>query len=84
MNSIDRYHAKKVEGKKGEKGHKFNEEGKFKKGHSVRGKHYIHKKDESGKKKDYFDEGKLQAFVNNIFIYPILWNELEAWTAECT
>lgn len=56
MNSIDRYHAKKEEGKKGEKGHKFNEEGRFKKGHSIRGKHIIHKKDESGKKKDYFDE----------------------------
>lgn len=53
---MDRYHSKKEEGKKGEKGHKFHEEGSFKKGHSTKGKHIIHKLDESEKKKDYFDE----------------------------
>lgn len=53
---IDRYHSKKEEGKKGEKGHKFNEEGHFKKGHSTKGKHIIHKLDESEKKQTFFDE----------------------------
>lgn len=56
MITIFRYHSKKEEGKKGEKGHKFNEEGSFKKGHSTKGKHVIHKLDESEKKTDYFDE----------------------------
>lgn len=37
-------------------GHKFNEEGRFKKGHSIRGKHITHKLDESKKNKDFFDE----------------------------
>lgn len=51
-----RYHSKKEEGKKGEKGFKFYEEGKFRKGHKTKGSHVIHKLDESEKKKDYFDE----------------------------
>lgn len=56
MESIDRHHSKKEEGKKGEKGHKFNEEGHFKKGHSTKGKHVIHKLDEGQKKTKFFDE----------------------------
>lgn len=45
-----------MEGKKGEKGHKFNEEGRFHKGHSTKGKHVVHKIDEDEKKHKYFDE----------------------------
>lgn len=50
------YHAKKEEGKKSEKGHKFNEEGRFRKGHSTKGEHVIHKLDEFEQKKKFFDE----------------------------
>lgn len=51
-----RYHEKNEEGKKGEKGHKFNEEGRFHKGHSIKGKHVVHKLDEGEKKTKFFDE----------------------------
>lgn len=50
------YHAKNEEGKKGEKGHAFHEEGTFKKGHSTKGKHVIHKLDESKKDTKFFEE----------------------------
>lgn len=53
---IRRHHHHAVEGKKGEKGHKFNEEGRFHKGHSTKGKHVVHKLDEGGNKHKYFDE----------------------------
>ena len=56
MINRDRYHSKEVKGKKGEKGFKFNEEGNFRKGHSTKGSHDIHKLDESAKRVDYFDE----------------------------
>lgn len=57
-----RHHEKNEAGKKGEKGHKFNEEGRFHKGHSIKGKHVLHNLDESGKKHKYFDEDYDGAF----------------------
>lgn len=50
------YHEKKKHGKKGEKGFKYNEEGNFRKGHSIKGKHIIHKLNDFEKKKKFFDE----------------------------
>lgn len=52
----NRYHEKKEEGKKGEKGHEFKEEGRFHKGHSIKGKHVVHKIDEGEKNTKFFDE----------------------------
>lgn len=37
-------------------GNKWEEHGSFKKGHSTKGKHEIHKLDESKKEKKFFDE----------------------------
>lgn len=56
MNSIVRYDAKEVEMKKGEKGDDANEEGKFKKGHSIKGTHHIHKLDDYDHKVVFYDE----------------------------
>jgi len=50
------YHHEKKKGEKGEKGNKWEEHGSFKKGHSTKGKHEIHKLDESKKEKKFFDE----------------------------
>lgn len=52
----NRYHSKNEKGKKGEKGFKFFEEGSFRKGHSIKGSHVIHKLNESEKKNKFFDE----------------------------
>lgn len=56
------YHSEKKHGSKGEKGHKFEEKGGFKKGHSTKGKHEVHKLDEFEKKKKFFDEDGDSAF----------------------
>lgn len=53
---FESYHEKKIEGKQKEKGHTYNEEGRFRKGHSIHGQHIIHKLDESEKKNKFFDE----------------------------
>lgn len=50
------YHEKNEEAKRGKKGFAFHEEGSFKKGHSTKGKHVIHKLDESKKDKKFFEE----------------------------
>lgn len=56
------YFEKKAEGKKGQKGHKFYEEGSFKKGHSIKGKHVVHSLDESKKDKEFFEEDNDEAY----------------------
>lgn len=50
------YHHEKKKGEKSEKGNKWEEHGSFKKGHSTKGKHEIHKLDEFKKEKKFFDE----------------------------
>jgi hypothetical protein len=50
------YHSEKKKGEKGEKGNKWEEHGSFKKGHSTKGNHEIHKLDEFKKEKKFFDE----------------------------
>lgn len=50
------YHHEHKKGEKGEKGNKWEEHGSFKKGHSTKGKHEIHKLDEFKKEKKFFDE----------------------------
>lgn len=50
------YHSEHGHSEKGEKGHKFEEHGGFKKGHKTKGGHQVHKLDEFEKKKKFFDE----------------------------
>lgn len=50
------YHEKTKRGKSGKKGFEYNEEGSFRKGHSTKGKHVIHKLNEFENKKKFFDE----------------------------
>lgn len=48
-------------------GKKWEEHGSFKKGHSTKGKHEIHKLDESKKEKKFFDEDGDEGWVMRIF-----------------
>lgn len=57
------YHHEKKKGEKGEKGNKWEEHGSFKKGHSTKGKHEIHKLDEFKKEKKFFDEDGDEGWV---------------------
>ncbi|XP_044748771.1 sarcoplasmic reticulum histidine-rich calcium-binding protein-like [Coccinella septempunctata] len=50
------HHGDYHKGEKGEKGSEFSEEGKHSKGHSTKGEHNIHKKDEYEKKQEFYDE----------------------------
>lgn len=43
-------------GEKGHKGHKYHDKGSYKKGHSTKGKHIVHKLDEYKKNKHFHDE----------------------------
>ncbi|XP_050513079.1 sarcoplasmic reticulum histidine-rich calcium-binding protein-like [Diabrotica virgifera virgifera] len=52
----DGYSAEYHKGEKGNKGSKYHEEGKHSKGHSTKGEHSIHKKDEYEKKQEFYDE----------------------------
>jgi hypothetical protein len=49
-------------GEKGEKGEKWEEHGSFKKGHSTKGKHEIHKLDEGKKHKKFFEKEGDEAY----------------------
>ncbi|KAF6206021.1 hypothetical protein GE061_017246 [Apolygus lucorum] len=50
------YHHEHHKGEKGHKGHKFDDSGSYKKGHSTKGKHEVHKLDEYHKKNEFYDE----------------------------
>lgn len=56
IKTLGGYHNKHEKGAKGHKGNKWEEHGHFKKGHSTKGQHEIHKLDESKKEKKFFDE----------------------------
>ncbi|KAH1026793.1 filaggrin [Dendroctonus ponderosae] len=52
----DGYHGEHHKSHGGKKGAKFSEEGQHNKGHSTKGSHSIHKKDEYEKKTEFFEE----------------------------
>ena len=56
IKTLGGYHKEHKKGAKGEKGNNWEEHGHFKKGHSTKGAHEIHKLDESKKEKKFFDE----------------------------
>ncbi|XP_066140845.1 uncharacterized protein [Euwallacea fornicatus] len=52
----DGYHGEHFRSHGGKKGAKYKEEGEHSKGHSTKGSHSIHKKDEFEKKTEFFEE----------------------------
>ncbi|XP_017784599.1 PREDICTED: aspartic and glutamic acid-rich protein-like [Nicrophorus vespilloides] len=52
----DGYYGEKHKGDKGKKGAKYDEDGKHNKGHSTKGTHNVHKKDEYEKMEEFYDE----------------------------
>lgn len=50
------HYGESVKGEKGKKAAEYEEKGEHKKGHSTKGEHNIHKKDEYVKKHEFYDE----------------------------